>query len=135
MKLPDAILAKTLARFDSLIADGRNILDSAENVPPRTGRNRITGESYELSSGYKKIDVEKFVEWRTKAATLLARVVPKGHVHRAAVEAFPSLQASHELLQSNVSLLRGVRDDLNNGFLDDLSTEIEAAIASDYMGQ
>jgi Tfp pilus assembly protein PilN len=32
-------------------------------------------------------------------------------------------------------LLRGVKDDFEQGFLDDLATAIEAEIASNYMGQ
>jgi len=34
-----------------------------------------------------------------------------------------------------VSLLRGVKDDFEKGFLDDMVGAIEAEIASDYMGQ
>ena len=119
MKLPKAILTKTLARFDSLIAEGRNILDSASGT----------------DAGNKKPDAEKLIEWRTKAATLLVRVIPKGHVHRAAAEGLAKLPASQESLQEAVSTLRGIKDDLDKGFLDDLSACIEAEIATDYMGQ
>lgn len=135
MKLPEVLLAKTLARFDSLIAEGRNILSSAKNVQLNTEYNALTGDTYQTSIGYKRVDPEKFVEWRTKAATLLALVVPKGHVHREAVEALPDLLESHERLQVAVSLLRGVKDDFEKGFLDDLATAIEAEVASNYMGQ
>lgn len=135
MKLPDAILAKTLARFDSLIADGRNILASAQDLPPSTHQNRVTGEVIQFGQGYKKLDPERFIEWRTKVATLLALVVPNGHVHRKAVEEMPQLQDSHQRLQQAVSLLRGIKDDFEKGFLDDMATAIEAEIASDYMGQ
>jgi hypothetical protein len=119
MNLPKAILTKTLARFDSLIAEGRNILESA---PP-------------VESGSKKPDAEKLFEWRTKAATLLVRVSPKGHVHRQAAEGLAKLPVSHEALQEAVSMLRGIKDDLDKGFLDDLSSCIEAEIAADYMEQ
>ncbi len=34
MKMPDAILAKTLVRLDSLIADGHTTLSSNEDIPP-----------------------------------------------------------------------------------------------------
>ncbi len=54
MKLPDAILAKTLARFDSLIAEGRNILNSAEDIQPAYRTSRISGETYQSYRGYKK---------------------------------------------------------------------------------
>jgi len=135
MKLPDAILAKTLARFDSLIAEGRNILASAKDVPPGIKKNWSTGEHVQIGKGHKELDAEKFVEWRTKAATLLALIVPKGHVHRQAVETLPKLDCAHQCLQEAVSLLRGVKDDFEKGFLDDMATTIEAEIACDYMGQ
>jgi len=99
MKMPDALLAKTLARFDSLIAEGRNILDSAETVPPTTGYNELNEERYEISPGYKKIDSEKFIEWRIKSVTLLARVVSKGQIHRAGVEDIRNLAAHGEFAQ------------------------------------
>lgn len=135
MKLPAAILAKTLARFDSLIADGRNILASAQEIQPRTKQNCTTDEAIQLGKTYKKLDTEKFIEWRTKAATLLALVVPKGHVHRKAVEELTQLQEAYPLLQEAVSLLRGIKDDLEKGFLDDMAGAIEAEIVCDYMGQ
>ena len=119
MNLPKVILTKTLARFDSLIAEGRNILENASGT----------------DAGNKKPDAEKLFEWRTKAATLLVRVIPKGHVHREAAEGLAKLPVSIASLQESVSLLRGIKDDLDKGFLDDLSACIEAEIAADYMGQ
>ena len=135
MKLPDAILAKTLARFASLIDEGRNILGSAENVPPTMRRNDETGKEYQAAAGYKKLDPDKFIEWRTKATTILSLVIPNGHIHRKASEDLTKLQCTGEQLQGAVSLLRGIKDDLEKGFLDDMATSIEAEIACDYMGQ
>lgn len=134
MKLPDPILSKILARFDSLISEGRNILASSKDVPPSRSRNWATNTETHIN-GYKSLDVEKFVEWRTNAATLLALVVPKGHVHRPAVEDITQLQGSYERLQEAVSLLRGIKDDLERGFLDGIAAAIEAEIAANYMGQ
>jgi hypothetical protein len=135
MKLPDAILTKTLARFDSLTSEGRNILGSADAVPAVVEEIGYPGAQVITKPGYTKIDSEKFVEWRTKAATLLALVVPKNHIHRTAVESLTKLRPAYEGLQEALSLLRGVKDDLDKGFLDDLATVIEAEIACDYMGQ
>ncbi len=136
MKLPDAILAKTLARFDSLIADGRNIVASAQDIPAVVAKDvGWEGNQTVTQPAYKKIDPEKFVEWRTKTATLLALVIPQGHVHRKSVQEIAELQCAYELLQAAVSLLRGIKDDLEKGFLDDMAAAIEAEIACDYMGQ
>ena len=92
-------------------------------------------ETYETRPAYKQLDSARFVEWRTKVATLLAWVVPKGHVHRSAVEKLPDLHADARILEEAISLLRGVKDDLEHGFLDDLASEIEAGVAGDYMDQ
>lgn len=135
MKLPDAILDKILARFASLIDEGHNIINSGEEVPPKFRTNDFTGDMYQSSGGYKKIDAERFIEWRTKAATLLSLVVPRDHIHWPAVEQITRQAISCDLLKSAISLLRGIRDDLDKGFLDDMATAIEAEIACDYMGQ
>jgi hypothetical protein len=136
MKLPATILAKTLARFDSLIADGRNVLQSAKDVAPVIEEDvGWDGNRTVTSPGYKEIDPEKFVEWRTKTATLLNLVISSRHIHHKSVQEIASLQCSYGLMQAAVSLLRGIKDDLEKGFLDDMAGAIEAEIACDYMGQ
>ncbi|HWQ90493.1 MAG TPA: DUF4145 domain-containing protein [Clostridia bacterium] len=135
MKLPDAILAKTLARFDSLISEGCNMLANAADVPPTTGFHPVSGVNCVFSKGYKQPNPDKFVEWRTKATTLLALVIPRNHIHWKTVEETADLKCSQELLQSAVSVMRGCKDDLEKGFLDGLAGAIEAEIACDYMGQ
>src|SRR5213593_631981 len=54
MKLPEGILKKTLARFDSLIAEGRNILDSEQDVTGTTDYDELTGQTVEGAPGHKK---------------------------------------------------------------------------------
>jgi hypothetical protein len=136
MKLPDAILAKTLARFDSLVSDGRNILDNAQEIPAVVEKDvGWEGNQTIIAPACKSIDAEKFVEWRTKAVTLLTLIIPKGHVHRAAAEDLATQKDSYLSLQAAISFLRGIKDDLDKGFLDDMAGAIEAEIACDYMGQ
>jgi len=135
MKLPDSLLAKYTARFDSLLAEAQNILASAKDVPASFEDDELTGESSERYPAYKQPDSGRFAEWRTNVATLLAQVIRKVHIHRSEVEKLPGLHPSTESLQEAVSLLKGIKDDLELGFLDDLTSEIEAAIAADYMGQ
>lgn len=135
MKLPDAILAKTLARFDSLIAEGRNILSSAQDIPAATKQNWTTGQHVQIGKDHKKLDAEKLVEWRTKTATLLSLVIQPGHIHHKSVQKVAEIQCDFDQLQAAVSLTRGIKDDLEKGFLDDMATAIEAEIACDYMGQ
>ena len=67
MKLPDAILAKTLGRFDSLIAEGQGILTNASNVPPEMKEDWITGDVRQAGDGYAPGAIRKAVtvavEW------------------------------------------------------------------------
>lgn len=44
MKLPDSILAKTLGRFGSLIAEGQGMLTNASDVPPEMKEDWINGD-------------------------------------------------------------------------------------------
>jgi hypothetical protein len=129
------ILSKLLERFDRLIAEADEILASANKIPAQYGHNRMTGEPFERAAAYTEIDWPRFVEWRTKAATLLGLVLPKEHVHRSAVESMPALQNSESKLEWGISVLKGIKNDLEEGFLDDLFSRIEAQIAADYMGQ
>lgn len=129
------MLTRLLARFETLIVEAEGILKSAQLIPAEYDANRATGEYFERSAAYKKIDWPRFVEWRTKAATVLAHVVPKDHVHHAAVESMPTLQNSESQLEWGISLLKGVKNDLEEGFLADLFSRVEAEVAADYMGQ
>ncbi len=134
MKLPKALLAKTAARFDSLIAEGQHVLETAKHFPPTTSEDMF-GNVHQFGGGHKQLDWSKFVEWRSKTATLLAQVIAKGSVHAKEVESLPALQAAESELQKGISFLKAVKDDLQQGFLDSLFSQIEAEIAADYMGQ
>lgn len=135
MKFSNALIAKTVVRFDSLLAEGKSILNDAKEVPAKVRHEGFSGRSYELTSAYRQPDSERFIEWRTKAATVLALVVPKGHVHRSSIEALPTLLPSANLLKGALSVLKGVKDDFEQGFFEDLALVIESEIAADYMGQ
>lgn len=135
MNLPKSLLTKKLNRFDGLIAEGRRILDSAEHVPEERGYNDLMDRSYVARPAFKKLDWPKHVEWRTKAANLLSQVVPKTNVHWEAVEYFPKLPNKVANIEWGISLLTAIKDDLEQGFLDILSGQIEAEVAADYMGQ
>jgi len=135
MSIPPKIRIALLARFDSLIAEGKTILDSAEIIPAKYDYSEVTRRQYETAASYKKLDWPKYVEWRTKSATLLSSILPKEHVHRSSADGFPGLTPSDSNMQWALSLLRGIKDDFEAGFLDQLSSLIEAEIAADYMGQ
>src|ERR1035437_5182703 len=115
MKLPKALLAKIVAHFDSLVAEGEQLLKAAVYVPP-TRHEDMFGHASEIGGDYRQLDWSKFVEWRAKAATLLAHVIPNDSIHSKEVEAFTELQAAESELQKGISLLKAVKDDLQEGF-------------------
>jgi hypothetical protein len=135
MNVRQPLLGKLLERFEDLIAEGERILKTAKAIPAEVAYNELTGRHYQRRSGYQELDWPQFVEWRTKAVTLLSHVLPTDHVHFPAVKTMPNLQCTEEKLEAGISMLKGVKDDLEKGFLDNIFSRIEAEIASDYMGQ
>ena len=110
------------------------MLNNVKNIPAEYRHNEY-GESFEIREATKELDWPKFVEWRTKTTTLLAQVLPREHVHFKAVEQIPSLQPTVDQVQWGISTLKAIKNDLEEGFLDELFSKIEAEIAGDYMGQ
>jgi len=135
MKLGQSFLTKLLERFETLISEGEELLRTSETIPAKYGYNDWTGESFERYSAYQEINWPSFVEWRTKTATLLAHVIPKDHILYPATETLPKLQPTKDRLEWGTSMLKGVKNDLEGGFLDNIFLQIEAEVASDYMGQ
>src|SRR4029077_3623059 len=59
----------------------------------------------------------------------------ENNVHWEWAKGFHALGSEKSNLEWGISTLRAIRDDFKKGFLGELATEIEAEIASDYMGQ
>jgi hypothetical protein len=135
MSLPEKTLATIVRRFESLIAEGADILSTAESIPAITDYNQLTGRHYESRAAFKKLNWPRYVEWRTKAATLVSHVLPKDNIHIASVEGLTQLTPTAEHMEWATGFLKAVKNDLESGFLDGLATVIEAEIAADYMGQ
>ena len=129
--IPQKTNQKYINRLNELIANGKDVPVRTESV----GRlaNFVTGEK-----SYKevdRVDWPKFVGWSTNCTTLLDNIIPANSIHRATVDGFQKLKNNKDQLEFGISFLKSIREDLENGFLDDLSLEIEAELSSDYMGQ
>jgi len=135
MSLPEKTLTTITKRFESVIAEGADILGTAENVPAITGYNEMTNRQYESRAAYKKLNWPRYVEWRTKATTLVSHVVPGENIHNTSVEGLAQLAPTAEHMEWAISFLKAIKSDLESGFFDSLDSQIEAEIASDYMGQ
>jgi hypothetical protein len=133
------LLAKYLARFDQLIKEGEDIFNSMRPVHERRALSSSDAETGEVHIWPGPVehypDERRFKEWQTKALSVLDQVIRSTSVHRETIKHFSQFQAIDTHLTEGIAALKAIRDDLDRGFLGDISTQIEAEIAADYMGQ
>lgn len=133
MQVPAQLQKKYLQRFDELIEEGQAIHKAIQEVPGRVYRD-YEGYQRQHSSSYR-VDWQSFVAWRTKSVTLLNQVIGTNGAHRGSLEGFSQISNDKSKLEWGVSVLKGLKDDFEKGFLSDLALSIESEISSDYMGQ
>lgn len=135
MTLPPSVFNKYLDRFDELIQEGERIYKVIKDVSngsfkdPVQGTRPLTEQQLE--------ELQKLEAWDLNYSTLLEKIIPLRSVHRTLLHERGIVpRDAHERLNTRISRLKGLKDDLQKGFLGDLELEIvEAAIAADYMGQ
>lgn len=128
MQLTKNIKAKTLARLDELIERGNHIVGTIEVIPALSKGRGIP----HLSDRYS-FDQQQFAEWRTNCLSILQPFQPGPAGHQ--VDLFRKLRGRKPEIEHCVGILRGVRGDLEAGFLDELMLRVETEIAGDYLGQ
>jgi hypothetical protein len=94
----------------------------------------FSGELNELSPGYNKIDHSKFIEWRTQIISILSYIVQQDHLHFQTIKTLGTMKADESSLRGVIAFTKGIKATLEDGFLEKLSTQIEAEIAADYIG-
>ena len=133
MSLPPSILKKYLDRFDELIQEGERIYKVLKPLNDRSigfspQDNRFITEQVE--------DLQKVVGWNLNYLSLLDKIISPRSVHGKLLDEKGIVPIPiHKKLDTCISQLKGLKDDLEKGFLGDLGLEIEAAIVADYMGQ
>jgi hypothetical protein len=138
MTLPPKLFNKYLERFNDLIRVGENIHQAMTVIPgkPATPQHQIIGGRRGMPTPDKfEVNSNSFNEWRINCISLLAQVIPQNSPHRDRVEQFNQVSADKYGLEMGISILKAIKDDYEKGFLGDLSLQIEAEIAADYMGQ
>jgi len=123
MTLPSNLHKKYVNRFDELIKIGKTIAEK---------RNREGLES----------SLTEATKWKTNCVTLLSQVLQGSDaLTKGLIGDFHFLKLSSVIRPDDLSMseaigkLEALREDFENGFLANLSMEIGAEIASDYMGQ
>ncbi|MEP1062227.1 MULTISPECIES: DUF4145 domain-containing protein [Cyanophyceae] len=75
-------------------------------------------------------------EWLLNVKSLLEQVIPLTSSHRKLIDEIASSGHAQTYTKARLSVLRAMRKDFELGFLgENLAAQIEAAIASDYLGQ
>jgi len=132
MALPPRLHEKYLKRFEELITEGEGILHSPRTVVVEDDLAYAAGLSSKPDT-YQEIDSARFYEWQVKWSTLLGQIVPPTHPKAADIKQMSDYTPS--ALGDMLAVLRGIRDDYVNGFLDDLPLLVHAEIAGDYLAQ
>lgn len=131
MGIADRVKDKYLARLDELVQSGQAI--PMQQHSKVVSGNYLTGER--KYSHYNLASWPEFVEWRTSCIAVLEQVVPKASLLRNSVDKFDTLGNKPAELEFAVSFLKSVRTELQRGFLDDLTLQIEAEVLADYLAQ
>lgn len=119
---------KYLARFDELIAEGEKI-----------GKTKETRKRYlnvpENSSTITIVNSTMFKSWKTKIISLFENIVSKDSQHYQEIKRIYDQKSMYDNFEYILSLLAALKEDYEQGYLDDLSIQIEAELSGDYMEQ
>lgn len=129
--LPDNLQKKYIDRFDELITQGEIITQKI--------REDVVNHRTLTSSPL-------VMQWKTCCISLLSHVLKGSNAHKYLIKEFEEIQISNprkgtkgyiDLLSMSeaVSKLKAIKDDFENGFLANLSMQIEAEISANYMEQ
>jgi hypothetical protein len=123
-------------RFQELIAEG-DAIKSGIRIAPGGYVSQSYGDLVSVDSDKLPdkliMDWERQTRWRVNCISLLNHVVPNPGPHESALKVFQK-EMGPPGLGSAISILKGIKEDFERGFLDDISAAIEAEIAADYMG-
>jgi hypothetical protein len=75
------------------------------------------------------------VEWGINCSTVLGTILPKSHPKYGWIKVFGDLDSWWATQPNFLAFLIAIRNDFDADLLSDLGAQIEAEIASDYMGQ
>ena len=102
-----------LARLGEMIAEGESIIEA---IVTETEESVDEWGQFEQHT-QDRIDRERFVRWRTNAATVLELAVPRDHVHRKYVAGMSNLDINRNSLVAALNILRAVKEDYERGLL------------------
>jgi len=122
MSLPPQLKDKIINRFDKLIAQGEELLLNPHAVQVYGGTE-------------KHVDFSGHVKWSTDCNVLLTMLFSSSQIHKDYASNFKNLETTLGEVQWGIATLKSLKENLEEGFLEDLSSHISGEIASDYMSQ
>jgi hypothetical protein len=122
--LPPITRQKYAERLAELIRRGEAVSVSRKT---EMSENWVTGKT--TSRVVETVDWPEFVQWRTNCTTLLDQLVPTSSAHRVTADGFKTIKNNRYSLQFGIQFLKAVSEDFDQGFFDDIGTQIEAEIA------
>jgi hypothetical protein len=132
--LPKSLKEQLAVRFVELLTEADEIRQTItiQTCPWYCVLERILG-----LTDYEVFDKDRCLAWMTKCTTLLNQAIPRANPnHSQLARAFKDAKnANPRTFRNLAARLKGIKDDFDGGFLDDLAESIEASIAGDYMGQ
>lgn len=130
MSFPPKLRAKYLDHFDALIADGDIV--QATSYPHPKIRDGRTGDPKQL------VSAAAYGAWRMRCVNLLHLVLPKNHPQQKLIERWSKSRRGLTSIGDArfvQQTMKAIRSDFASGLLGDISEQIEAEIAADYMSQ
>lgn len=122
MSLPPQLKDKIINKFDKLIAQGEELL-------------LVTHDVQQYRRTVKHVDFSGRVKWSTDCNVLLTQLFSNSQMHKDYANNFKKLSDTTGNVQWGIATLKSLKENLEEGFLGDLSVQIGAEIASDYMTQ
>lgn len=130
--LPAALLKKYCDRLEELILAADEILKTVKIIE----NDRYGAPSIRYIPPREfRVDNELFVKWRVNCVSVLQGIIPPNSVHRGLIDAFGQVSANQGNVRGGRATLQALKNDLEKGFLEDISGAVESEIAGDYMGQ
>lgn len=134
--IPPKISHKYLTRFDELISQGEAIKKTIKIEPGGYQNNWVRPTERAIKNPDKRsMDYDAFRKWEINCYSLLDKVISAHSIHRKIIDGTKEYYSQEHKLESLISVLKGLKEDYEQGFMEDLAIQIEAEIAADYMGQ
>ena len=127
MPLPPALDQKIRSRFDELIDEASQL------VSKMSMHNKLNSHAYAPNYGH----VSKFQAIVVKILSLTNALLGDSRRGREIADSIKNRKSRSRVsdLEYFIGTLRGLKDDYENGFLDDLEERVVANISSDYMAK